>query len=119
MASVRYVGRGDGWVKLSATVLPLNTAGLATNTSVRASTDAPSPASWIRRATAVTPAPRSIAVPSKSRGDALSVDRMARPAVVSVMIHLRNAPIGDGSVNGLAPTESTIPTTTSRMKNDL
>ena len=44
MASVRNVGSGEGWVKLSATVDPLNTAGLAAHTSAIAAPDDASPA---------------------------------------------------------------------------
>ena len=56
-----------------------------------------------------------MARPSRTSGVARSVERRARPAVVSVMKDLRQPPITVGSEKGNGPTERTRPT---KIKHD-
>ena len=65
---------------------------------------------------ALTPAPKKTAMLRMIRGEARSVDRMARPAVVSTMIFLMTEPMLDGCSYGLGPTAITMPTTVNKMK---
>jgi hypothetical protein len=71
--------------------------GLAAATVPSATTVAASPNSHRRLARAVTPAPRSMASPSRTIGVALSVDRRASPAVVLVMNDLMIPPMAEGA----------------------
>ncbi len=65
---------------------------------------------------AVRPLASNMKSASSTSGVARSVERSARPAVVSVMKDLSSRPITVGWVKGNGPTESTRPTKRSRRK---
>ena len=87
-----------GWVNPSAMMAPVHSGAEAAATTPAPKASRTSPLRRNRRATAETPAPRNTASPSRTSGVARSVDRMARPAVVSVMIVRSSQPKPDGRV---------------------
>ena len=64
----------------------------------------------------MTPAPSRTARASSTSGAARSVERRARPAVVSDMKALSSDPTPVGLKYGKGPTASTTPTTSNTMK---
>ncbi len=54
------------------------------------------PIKYLKRESAVIPRPRRTDVPSMTMGVALSVERMANPAVVLVINSLSSSPTKDG-----------------------
>ena len=83
---------------LATSASPLKTAGLLAITRPATTTAVTTPVTGSRRQRAETPLPSSMAMPRSTSGVARSVERMARPAVVSVMKRLSTPPTGVGCV---------------------
>ena len=89
----QLVARGAtaGWVKLLAMVSPRKSEGLLATTSPATRSAVTRPTTWKRDHRAVSPLPSSMKSASRTTGVARSVERSARPAVVSVMNDLSAA----------------------------
>ena len=110
MAASWYEGSAAGCVKLLAMVSPRNSDGLLATTSPATRMAVTRPATWKRDHRAERPLPSSMKSASSTSGVARSVERSARPAVVSVMNALRTPPTAVGFENGKGPTERISPT---------
>ena len=105
-----------GWVKPSAMIWPVHsgTEAPATAATAKAPMTSPRPGPGGEGA---DPGPEEHGQARRTiSGEARSVERMARPAVVSTMKFLMTEPTLEGSLYGLGPTASTMPTTVIRMK---
>lgn len=107
-----------GWVRPWTTVSPVHPGDHATATAAAPMPAATRPARGWRVWSAVIPAPSSTARESSTSGAARSVDRRARPAVVSDMKALSSDPTPVGWKYGKGPTASTMPTTSRTRKNE-
>ena len=84
-------------MKPLAMMAPVHSGTVAPATAPSANTPITSPVLRTRAATALTPAPRNMASPRMTRGEARSVERRARPAVVSTRKDLMADPTVEGS----------------------
>src|SRR5580692_987558 len=116
IAASWYEGSDAGWVKPLAMKSPAKIEGLFATTSPATRRAVTSPTTWTRDHRADSPLPSNMKRAKRTSGVARSVERSARPAVVSVMNDFSTLPTAVGLENGKGPTERISPTKSSTRK---